>query len=242
MRFRSAADASPKPTGAPASGPTGTPNRPPNILLFITDQERTDVVLPSGFALPARARVAADGVRFAMHHTPTAPCSPARSTLFTGLQVPVNGVLDNIGQNQQELSPSIPTLGTILKGAGYRTCYIGKWHLSAITTDPACLVPYGFDESIDLLGGGFPDEGSTQDPGVAGHAQDWITAHAADIQPWLLVVSLVNPHDMMFCPRFYRLDDVPDHGAAVPLNFERDLSSKPPVQTVWRPRTRSSAV
>jgi arylsulfatase len=45
---------------------------------------------------------------------------------------------------------------------------------------------------------------------------------------------MVNPHDMMYCPRFYRLEDVPDHGADIPPNFESDLSTKPRVQTVWR--------
>ncbi|WP_322753201.1 sulfatase-like hydrolase/transferase [Frankia sp. Cas3] len=207
----------------------------PNLLILMTDQERTEVVLPSGFSLPARDRVASDGVTFGLHHTPTAPCSPARSTVFTGLHAPVNGVLDNVGAAQPDLSATIPTLGTMVKAAGYHTCYIGKWHLTQnITTDPAYLTPYGFDEAIDLLAGGTPNEGTQQDPGVAQQAEAWLAAHAADSQPWLCVVSFVNPHDMMFCPRFYRLDDVPDYGAAVPTNFESDLSSKPPVQTVWR--------
>jgi arylsulfatase A-like enzyme len=219
-------------------------NGRPNILILMTDQERAGVMRPKGFTLPARDALAKAGVQFTMHHTPTAPCSPARSTLFTGLQAPVSGILDNVGngtanggggQGNPSLSTDIPTIGTVLKRAGYRTCYIGKWHLSApVSTDVDALTAYGFDEAIDILGGGAPKEGSTDDPGVAKHAQEWLAEHARDAEPWLCVFSLINPHDMMFCPRFYRLSDVPNYGAAPPSNFESDLSSKPAVQTVWR--------
>lgn len=238
--------------GAFAGAPTAdaSPTRP-NIMILMTDQERADVALPHGFALPARERLAARGVRFGMHHTPTAPCSPARSTMFTGLQAPVNGVLDNVGNSEYmsgnfnlkganaqanaSMSTSIPTLGTVMKKAGYHTAYIGKWHLSdPVGTDVTALSGYGFDEAIDILGGGSPDEGLEHDPGVAQHAISWLQQHRDDTKPWLCVVSMINPHDMMFCPRFYRLSDVNDYGAGLPVNFEQSLATKPHVQSVWR--------
>lgn len=220
----------------------------PNILVVMTDQERADVTLPPGFTLPARARIASTGVRFAMHHTPTAPCSPARSTFFTGRQAPVTGMLDNVRGSEPmgallgameafspNLDTTIPTLGTVLRDAGYRTAYIGKWHLSDPGgTELTALSRYGFDEALDILSGGGPNEGMHEDPGVVDHAVDWLRRRAGTPEPWLCVVSMVNPHDMMFCPRFYRLEDVPDYGADVPANFESDLSTKPRVQTAWR--------
>lgn len=234
--------------GALAPTVSSAPAVRPNILVIMTDQERADVVLPVDFTLPARARVEANGVRFAMHHTPTAPCSPARSAFFTGLQAPVNGMTDNVLGNDlmgtvlspmhawsPNLDTGIPTLGTVLKKAGYRSAYIGKWHLSEpIGTNLTALSAYGFDEAFDILSGGSPDEGSQEDPGVVDHAVDWLQRHGNDTEPWLCVVSMVNPHDMMYCPRFYRLEDVPDYGADVPPNFESDLSTKPAVQNVWR--------
>jgi arylsulfatase A-like enzyme len=220
------------------STPSPTPGHrgdQPNLLILMTDQERAEVTLPAGFHLPARESLWGRGVRFTRHHTPTAPCSPARSTVFTGVHEPVNGIHDNCGQTQADLSPGIATLGTVLQAAGYRTAYAGKWHLTnTTTTDPTFLQPYGFDESFHLSGNGAPNEGTYSDPGVATAASAWLAAHAADVQPWCLVVSLINPHDMMWCPRFYRLDDVADHGAEPPANFETDLSTKPQVQTVWR--------
>ncbi|MEU2252332.1 sulfatase-like hydrolase/transferase [Nocardia xishanensis] len=232
---------------APSAGAAPSARRP-NILVVMTDQERADVALPSGFTLPARARIAATGVRFAMHHTPTAPCSPARSTFFTGRQAPVTGMHDNVRGSEpmgallgamQAVSPdldtTVPTLGTVLRQAGYRTAYIGKWHLSdPVGPEMTALSPYGFDEALDILSGGGPNEGLHEDPGVVDQATDWLRRHAAGSGPWLCVVSMVNPHDMMFCPRFYRLEDVPDYGADVPPNFESDLSTKPRVQTAWR--------
>ncbi|MGW0182841.1 sulfatase-like hydrolase/transferase [Nocardia sp. NPDC003345] len=231
-------------TAAPAAS---APGRRPNILVIMTDQERADIALPDGFRLPTRDRLAASGVRFAMHHTPTAPCSPARSAFFTGLHAPVSGITDNVRGSGElldtvvgataspDLSTTIPTLGTVLRGAGYRTAYVGKWHLSDTAgSDPAALTAYGFDESRDVLTGGGPNEGLREDPGVVEQACDWLRRHGADPDPWLCVVSMINPHDMMFCPRFYRLADVPDYGAAVPGNFESDLTTKPGVQTAWR--------
>ncbi|MBF6205978.1 sulfatase-like hydrolase/transferase [Streptomyces gardneri] len=235
-------------SGALAGRTAAAPAARPNILVIMTDQERADVVLPAGFTLPARAAVAAAGVRFAMHHTPTAPCSPARSAFFSGSHAPVTGMTDNVRGNDlmgavlgplhawsPNLDTTIPTIGTVLKKAGYRTAYIGKWHLSEpVGADSTALSAYGFDEAYDILSGGGPNEGAREDPGVVENAVGWLRRHGNDRQPWLCVVSMVNPHDMMYCPRFYRLADVPDHGADVPPNFESDLSTKPRVQTVWR--------
>ncbi len=234
--------------GARATPASAAPSGRPNILVLMTDQERADITLPQGFSLPARSRLAAGGVRFAMHHTPTAPCSPARSTFFTGLHAPVTGMRDNVRGTEliatimgplQSWSPNLdsalPTLGTVLRSAGYRTAYIGKWHLSdPVAAVPDALSAYAFDEAIGILGGGGPNEGTHEDPEVVGHAVDWLERHRDDTEPWLCVVSMVNPHDMMFCPRFYRLEDIPDYGARVPENFESDLSAKPRVQSVWR--------
>ncbi|WP_156161478.1 sulfatase-like hydrolase/transferase [Nocardia vulneris] len=231
-----------------AAAARAAPRSRPNILVLMTDQERAEVVLPPGFELPTRARLAANGVRFAMHHTPTAPCSPARSTLFTGLHAPVSGMLDNVQGNDlmgtvlgaiqtwsPDLDTAVPTLGTVLRASGYHTTYIGKWHLSdSVAADPMALSGYGFDEAYDILAAGGPNEGTQQDPGVVGRAVDWLQRHGGDPEPWLCVVSMVNPHDMMFCPRLYRFEDVPEYGADVPPNFESDLTTKPRVQSRWR--------
>ncbi|RME54016.1 MAG: hypothetical protein D6790_17220, partial [Caldilineae bacterium] len=53
----------------------------PNILIFMTDQERADVVEPDHPCLTPNAdRLAAEGVRFRQVYAPTAHCCPARAT------------------------------------------------------------------------------------------------------------------------------------------------------------------
>jgi arylsulfatase A-like enzyme len=78
----------------------------PNIVLIITDEERhyslTEALLPSSLLgqyrslLPGRMQLRRNGVRFNNYFTPTAPCSPARSVIFTGHHTVDNGVVDNI--------------------------------------------------------------------------------------------------------------------------------------------------
>ena len=230
-------------TAAPLVDAFGLPTAPasaasasqPNILLFITDEERQNVARPSGYTLPARDLLSLTGTRFTRHHTPTTPCSPARSVLFTGVHAPVNGVKDNLSGNEA-LSTHFPTIGTMLKAAGYHTAYIGKWHLSKVSGQNAGeLQRWGFDEAIDILGGGGPNGGQNYDGGVASHATAWLNKHAHDSKPWLLIVSLINPHDIMWCPTAYSLQSVPDMGAVVPSNFETptQLKSKPSMQNAW---------
>lgn len=216
-------------TGSPAAAATK-----PNILLIITDEERQNVQRPSGFALPTRAALSAAGVRFTMHHTPTAPCSPARATLFTGLHAPVAGMTSNFGGNQKALSTSLPTIGRVLQGAGYRTGYVGKWHLSDATgNDPALLRSWGFDESMLIAPESGAGSGTAQDPGVAARAVNWIKGHSPGNQPWFLVVSLINPHDVMWYPKKWNAAAIPALGAPLPTNFESSWTTKPSVQTAW---------
>lgn len=112
----------------------------PNILIFMTDQQRADVVEADHPCLtPNLDRFAADGVRFRQVYTPTAHCCPARATFFTGLYPSRHGVFNNIFNNaaiNTELNPGIATFGEQLKEAGYRLNFSGKWHVST-TEDPA---------------------------------------------------------------------------------------------------------
>jgi arylsulfatase A-like enzyme len=152
---------------------------------------------------------------------------------------------------QFTMDPSIPTVGDLFKELGYRTAFFGKWHLSypgepptnleaALDTAQANpLLGYGFDDSAisppaDV--GGYND-GYTNDPVWTGQAVGWLREHAADEQPWLCVLSLLNPHDIQFYPRGYRADfERPDYGAQPEPSFYSDptLSDKPTAQDRFR--------
>ena len=111
----------------------------PNLVLIITDQERTPMHWPEGFAdrhMPSRARLARHGVSFDQATCNTTMCSPSRATLLTGLMPAQHRVIDTLtadgpfSATETVLSPELPNLASMLRAAGYDVQYRGKWHLS----------------------------------------------------------------------------------------------------------------
>jgi arylsulfatase A-like enzyme len=74
---------------------------------------------------PALDRIASEGVRLDQFHIAAFACCPSRATLLTGRYSHNHGVIEN----DIPLDHDTPTLGTLLTQAGYRTGYVGKWHL-----------------------------------------------------------------------------------------------------------------
>jgi arylsulfatase A-like enzyme len=195
---------------AGGAGVSGRSQAGHNILFIFTDQERYFRQWPSGFTLPARERLQQTGVTFHNHYCPATMCTPSRSVLMTGLQTPDNRMFENADLPWiKDLSTQIPTIGHMLRKAGYYTAYKGKWHLNR-----------GFDREADRLLTkemevyGFADYNSPGDIVghqlggyhfdhlIAGSAITWMRNHGRplndDGKPWALVVSLVNPHDIMY--------------------------------------------
>ncbi len=121
--------------------------------------------------------------------------------MFTGQYVPQHGVNENvIFPFHQELDPAIPTLGHALRDQGYRSSYLGKWHLShALQPD---MEAYGFSDwsGNDRHYMGWAGTGVEFDPKIAGQAVDWLAENGSSADPWFLTVALVNPHDVMWFP------------------------------------------
>ncbi len=106
----------------------------PNILIFMTDHQRADTVLPEHPAVtPHLDQFTRDGVTFTNAFCPSPHCCPSRATFFTGLYPSGHGVWNNIC-NQQALSrglkPGVRLWSEDLAEAGYRMHYSGKWHVS----------------------------------------------------------------------------------------------------------------
>jgi arylsulfatase A-like enzyme len=196
--------------GAGLAGASARTQGGHNILFIFTDQERYSRQWPSGFTLPARERLQQTGVTFHNHYCPATQCTPSRSVLMTGLQTPDTRMFENTDLPWiKDLSTEIPTIGHMLRKAGYYTAYKGKWHLNR-----------GFDREADRLLNkemevyGFADYNSPGDIVghqlggyhfdhlIAGSAITWLRMHGRplndDGKPWALVVSLVNPHDIMY--------------------------------------------
>ncbi len=115
------------------SGATAPVRGPYNILFILTDQERffRPGELPAGFQLPARERLVREGTTFTNHRINSCVCTPSRSVLYTGLHIQQTRMFDNTNFPWiDSLSTDIPTVGDILRQAGYYTAYKGKWHLT----------------------------------------------------------------------------------------------------------------
>ncbi|MBS7788736.1 sulfatase-like hydrolase/transferase [Roseococcus sp. SDR] len=189
----------------------GGSRRPPNLLFIFTDQERYAAQWPAGLSLPGHERLARAGITFHAHQCPAVMCTSSRAVLMTGLQTPDNRMFENTDVPWvQKLPDSIPTIGHMLRQAGYYTAYKGKWHLNDTfdSQEPERLFTremegHGFADYNgvgDIIGharGGFEF-----DHLIAGSAVTWLRRHGRELQdqgrPWALFVSLVNPHDVMY--------------------------------------------
>lgn len=100
-----------------------------NVIVFFTDQQRHDTAGVHGCPLdltPNFDRMAMEGTH--LHHSYTCQpvCGPARSCLQTGMYATRTGCY----RNGIPLPADAKTLAHHFAAVGYRTGYIGKWHLA----------------------------------------------------------------------------------------------------------------
>lgn len=103
----------------------------PNILLILPDQMRRHAMGCSGneqVKTPNLDRLASEGVYFSNCIANCPVCTPDRAVLLTGKYPLSNGTI----VNDLPLSTKQTTIAEVLRDAGYRTGYIGKWHLDGI--------------------------------------------------------------------------------------------------------------
>lgn len=102
----------------------------PNVLVVLSDQQRPDSCGVFGQRLPVTPRLdalAADGVAFDEAFTVQPVCGPSRAAIQTGRYPTSTGCW----RNGIALPPDEATLADRMAALGYRTGYIGKWHLAS---------------------------------------------------------------------------------------------------------------
>jgi arylsulfatase A-like enzyme len=97
-----------------------------------------------------------------------------------------------------------------MKKLGYRTAFYGKWEMDFDILPPKSTVnysdalqPYGFDVyQPDGDKTGTPDQGYKTDIYTAAESVRWLRGNVPELrktgQPFFMVVSFVNPHDIMY--------------------------------------------
>jgi arylsulfatase A-like enzyme len=214
----------------------------PNVLVILVDQWRMPKWTPL-LQTPNIDRLAAQGVTFNNHFVSASPCSPSRACLVTGTYTTQNKMYTNCdfveGDLQPSLDPGIPTFGHVFGKAGYKTPYRGKWHMTRRKDrnrkDP--LLDYGFTgwNPPDAMFGGPPYSGAVQDPSYTRQTVQWISDPENKKDPWFMVCSLVNPHDICAYPRYYpqrKLRQI--RTEAPPPNWTDDLTGKPGCQKEYQ--------
>ena len=120
-------------------------NVQPNLLVIITDEQSAHTVSAYGEDLvdtPNLDRLADNGTRFSRAYTSSPVCTPARAGLFSGIYPHNTGAWSNhlaIGQD-------IKTIGHHYQSQGYRTVYIGKWHLDGLDYFGTGVCPDEFEK------------------------------------------------------------------------------------------------
>jgi arylsulfatase A-like enzyme len=158
------------------------------------------------------------------------------------------------------LPPEIPNMAILLRAAGYEVAYKGKWHLTHPVSGSDLLGGWGEHDSELLervygfadweppdagenakasnFGGGAAGDGEGWDEVYTRQAEEWLGR--ADLpEPFCLVVSLVNPHDVLGYPASYlrggySRDGFRELGVELPPTVEEDLSTKPAVHSLQR--------
>ncbi len=125
--------------------------RPNVIIIFIDDMGWGDVGFngATGPKTPHLDQMARDGRRFNDFYVGCSVCTGSRTALMTGCHFRRLGMQPVLFPNsKQGLHPEEVTIADVLKGAGYRTACVGKWHLGHL---PPCLPTYqGFDSYFGI--------------------------------------------------------------------------------------------
>jgi N-acetylglucosamine-6-sulfatase len=205
----------------------------PNVVFILTDDQRWDAMSIAGnphLKTPNIDRLGKEGMYFRNAFCTTSLCSPSRASILSGLYAHTHGVTNNFTEYPIQLA-SFPKQ---LQKAGYRTAYIGKYHMGEDNDEKRP----GFDYFVTHKGQGkyfdteFNIDGRQRKviPGYYTHvvtdlATDWLKQQKDD-QPFLLMLGHKAPHsfyvaepkydsafadvDIQYPPTAFNLKDKPE--------------------------------
>ena len=193
----------------------------PNILFIFTDDHASHSISAYGSQInttPNLDRIANEGMLFRNCFCTNSICGPSRAVIQTGKYSHKNGFY----MNGNKFDGTQQTFPKLLKGAGYQTAVIGKWHLGEH------MAPQGYNYSEVLVGQGpyynptllrdvdgsgnqvrTKYEGYTTDI-ITDLALEWLTKGRDADKPFMLMYQHKAPHrDWQPGPKYLTMyDDV----------------------------------
>jgi N-acetylglucosamine-6-sulfatase len=158
--------------------------KPKNIIFILADDHRYDAMgfmnKFSGLQTPNLDQMAAEGAHIQNAFVSTALCSPSRASILTGQYAHTHTIVDN----QAPIPKGLKFFPQYLQKAGYKTAFLGKWHMG--NTDDAPQP--GFDYWLSFKGQGvyynptFNINGKKVTYSDSSHITDLLTNYALD---WL---------------------------------------------------------
>jgi arylsulfatase A-like enzyme len=137
--------------GAAAATLPAAARRKPNLVFVFSDQQSSDTLGCYGnrdAQTPNADRLAKEGVLFEHCISNSPLCTPYRGILVSGRHTLQNGAIEN---DIRLLPGDGNSLGEVLRDAGYRTGWVGKWHLyggDRVRPIPAGPDRHGFDDTF----------------------------------------------------------------------------------------------
>jgi arylsulfatase A-like enzyme len=212
------------------------PAPPPNLLVVTLDTVRADHLSAYGYerdTSPQLARLASEGVRFALAYSAASTTLPSHASLFTG-QPPIE---HGVRKNGLALGEDAHTLAERMRDAGAQTAAI----VSSFVLDRRFGLAQGFDHYED----DFTREGSSypvstwRDFEVEGafdrranettdRAIRWLDEKRDPARPFFLFLHYFDPHDPYVPPepwksRFERPKDPSGRTSLADALIKRDL-------------------
>ncbi len=217
---------------------TDTAKRP-NIILFLSDQQRWDTLSHFGVqsgVTPNLDRLGKEGTFLERFFTVQPVCGLARACLQSGRYASETGNY----KNGRTLPPDGDNLGKQMKRAGYDTAYVGKWHiysdkipfLTGVGYDVPVKYRAGYDywlasnalEFTSHMEDGYVFDTQNRKVHIVGNRVDFLTDRAIDYlrgrgreKPFFLTISHLEPHQQNDLGRFCGPEGSRDRFGDAPL-------------------------
>jgi N-acetylglucosamine-6-sulfatase len=169
-----------------------------NVIFILSDDHRHDFMsfvrgAPPFLKTPNLDRMRARGAHVPNAFVTTALCSPSRASILTGKYAHRHGVVDNTSP----IPKGTTFFPELLQRAGYRTAYIGKWHMGE--DEESDMPRPGFDRWVSFRGQGVYFDPMLNIDGtrrqVKGYTTDILTEHALE---WLRGVRRADANRPFF--------------------------------------------